>query len=461
MESGETPVGGSGTASGSIEADAERILAGLASVYFPPNAEGIEQLLADLPGLRHKNGPKPEGPDAETRYRTLVEQIPAVVFVALLGEASGEAYVSPHIERTLGFTQEEWLEDPVRWYSQIHPEDRGRWSAEAADLFLTGHPLRSIYRVLARDGRVVWFNCEAKMVRNSAGHPWFIHGVGFDITDLKHVEEALRKSRDELEIRVRQRTAELQLEIAARKRTELELMRSNEDLQQFAWSASHDLQEPIRNVSVYSELLRRQYKGRIDAEADFFLDNIAEGALRMGALVRDLLAFAQVSGTVDEDVEEIEADFVLARVVENLAAVIDENRACINSHALPRVRMREVHLQQIFQNLISNAIKYRSGETPRIDISAQPGDSEGDHLFALFTVRDNGAGIEPQYHERIFGLFKRLHRHGNHPGTGLGLAICKRTVERYRGRIWVESQPGKGSAFFFTLPAAAASSLEE
>ena len=410
--------------------------------------------------MRHKSDPALEGPDAETRYRTLVEQIPAVIFVALLGEASGEAYVSPHIERTLGFTQQEWLEDPVRWYSQIHPEDRGRWSTEAADLFLTGHPLRSVYRVLARDGRVVWFNCEAKMVRNSAGHPWFIHGVGFDVTDLKRVEEALRKSRDELEIRVRQRTAELQLEIEARERTELELVRSNEDLQQFAWSASHDLQEPIRNVAVYSELLRRQYKGRLDAEADFFLDNIAEGAVRMGALVRDLLAFAQISGTPEEEVEEIEADFVLARVVENLAAVIAENGACINSHGLPRVRMREVHLQQILQNLVSNAIKYRSEEAPRIDIFARPCESEEGPLFALFTVRDNGVGIEPQYHERVFGLFKRLQRDENHPGTGLGLAICKRTVERYRGRIWVESQPGKGSAFLFTLPAAAGSSEE-
>jgi light-regulated signal transduction histidine kinase (bacteriophytochrome) len=249
---------------------------------------------------------------------------------------------------------------------------------------------------------------------------------------------------------VRQRTAELQLEIAARKRTELELMRSNEDLQQFAWSASHDLQEPIRNVSIYGELLRHRYKGKIDAEADFFLDNVAEGALRMGALVRDLLAFAQVSGTVDEDVEEIDANIVLAKVVENLAAVIEENRVCINSQGLPVVRMREVHLQQILQNLLSNAIKYRSKEAPRIDISAQPADSGGFHLC---TVSDNGIGIEPQYHERIFGLFKRLHRDENHPGTGLGLAICKRTVERYRGRIWVESEPGKGSAFFFTLPA--------
>lgn len=441
MEAGEPPL---------KEDEAEKVLADLAGVYFPSDA-GIEQLLAELPGMMLKTGGKREAPDAETRYRTLVEQIPAVIFVALLGEGSGEAYVSPHIERTLGFTQEEWLEDPVRWYSQIHPEDRGRWSREAADLFLTGLPLRSTYRVLARDGRVVWFRCEAKMVRNEAGRPWFIHGVGFDVTDLKTVEEALRESRDELEARVRQRTAELQLEIAARKRTELELMRSNEDLQQFAWSASHDLQEPIRNVAVFSELLRRQYKGRIDAEADFFLENIAEGARRMGALVRDLLEFAQVSGTTDdEDVEEIDANAVLARVLENLAAAIDENQVCINSHELPRVCMREIHLQQILQNLLSNAIKYRGEEAPRIDISARPADSTGFHLFA---VRDNGLGIEPQYHERVFGLFKRLHKDERHPGTGLGLAICKRTVERYRGRIWVESELGKGAAFFFTVPA--------
>ena len=133
----------------------------------------------------------PQLPNLEARYRALVEQIPAVVFMAYLDRGIGEAYVSPQIEAALGFSQEEWLEDPVRWYSHIHPDDKQRWSTEAAEMFLTGKPLRSAYRVVARDGRVIWFHCEAKMIRKPDGEPWFIHGVGFDITDLKRTEEAL------------------------------------------------------------------------------------------------------------------------------------------------------------------------------------------------------------------------------------------------------------------------------
>ncbi len=139
-------------------------------------------------------------PEIDARYRTLVEQIPAVVFMAFLDRGIGEAYVSPQIESILGFSQEEWLNDPVRWYQQIHPEDKGRWSVEAAQLFLSGQPLKSLYRVLARDGRVVWFHCEAKMVRSDDGRPWFIHGVAFDITDLKRAEAAGREYAERLKL---------------------------------------------------------------------------------------------------------------------------------------------------------------------------------------------------------------------------------------------------------------------
>jgi PAS domain S-box-containing protein len=133
-------------------------------------------------------------PDLEARYRTLVEQIPAVVFMASLDKGIGEAYVSPQIESMLGFTQQEWLGDPVLWYRQIHPEDKARWSLEASHLFLSGEPLRSVYRIIARDGKTVWFHCEAKMVRRPDGQPWFLHGVGFDVTEIKNAEESLKQS---------------------------------------------------------------------------------------------------------------------------------------------------------------------------------------------------------------------------------------------------------------------------
>ncbi|HEY6121763.1 MAG TPA: PAS domain S-box protein [Pyrinomonadaceae bacterium] len=170
--------------------EAESVLRELASAFplirsiKPPSRE--QQELAAERGVNL--------PEVDARYQTLVEQIPAVVFMAFLDKGIGEAYVSPQIEEILGFTQEEWLNDPVRWYQQIHPEDKARWSVEAADLFLLGKPLKSLYRVMARNGRIVWFHCEAKMVRNDDGRPWFIHGVAFDISDLKKAEEALKKN---------------------------------------------------------------------------------------------------------------------------------------------------------------------------------------------------------------------------------------------------------------------------
>jgi PAS domain S-box-containing protein len=174
---------------------AEEILQGLAGM-FTPNSSIARRIVYPPEQPDAAPASDPLFPNLEARYRALVEQIPAVVFMAYLDRGSGEAYVSPQIEAALGFSQEEWLEDPVRWYSHIHPDDKQRWSTEAAEMFLTGKPLRSAYRVISRDGRVIWFHCEAKMIRKPDGEPWFIHGVGFDITDLKRTEEALQEERN-------------------------------------------------------------------------------------------------------------------------------------------------------------------------------------------------------------------------------------------------------------------------
>jgi len=187
-------------------------------------------------------------------------------------------------------------------------------------------------------------------------------------------------------------------------------------------------------------------------QADFFLDVILEGSRRMGALIRDLLAYAQVSGLAADDADAIDSGAALENAIRNLDFAVRESRALIESASLPGVRMREVHLQQVFQNLISNAIKYRRKDhLLKIEISARPHAAPGFHEF---WVRDNGPGIEPEYHAQIFALFKRLQRDDGRSGTGLGLAICKRMVERYGGRIRVESELGAGSVFFFTAPAA-------
>src|SRR5271156_2759812 len=175
--------------------EAEEILQDLAGIFSQYNPAAARHVV--YPPERPASGRyEASPPNLEARYRALVEQIPAVVFMAYLDRGIGEAYVSPQIEAALGFSQEEWLEDPVRWYSHIHPEDKQRWSTEAAEMLLTGDPLRSDYRVVSRDGRVIWFHCEAKMIRKEDGEPWFIHGVGFDITDLKRTEEALQEERN-------------------------------------------------------------------------------------------------------------------------------------------------------------------------------------------------------------------------------------------------------------------------
>ena len=184
------PLGAGVAESGLRPDEAESLLASLASLYLQgsPDITASSALAPAIP-----DEADPGVPIFEARYRTLLEQISAIVFMAYLDRGIGEAYVSPQIEATLGFSQQEWLEDPIRWYQQIHPDDKERWSREAAEMFLSGEPLRSVYRVLARDGHVVWFHCEARMVRHADRRPWFIQGVAFDITDLKQAEAALQE----------------------------------------------------------------------------------------------------------------------------------------------------------------------------------------------------------------------------------------------------------------------------
>ncbi len=237
-------------------------------------------------------------------------------------------------------------------------------------------------------------------------------------------------------------------DITERKRAENELRRANEDLQQFAYSASHDLQEPLRAIKIYSELLAERLGSVVEGESAEFLDYLRSGATRMELLVRDLLAYTQVT-RLDAPLEDTDANDTLAEAVANLRGAIAESGATVTFDALPTVRVHATHLRQLFQNLVGNAIKYRShGAASRpIHIGAERQDGSW-----VFTVRDNGIGIEPQFKEQIFGLFARLHNAEQYSGTGIGLAICQRIVERYHGRIWVESEFGCGSEFRFALP---------
>ncbi|HMD47963.1 MAG TPA: ATP-binding protein, partial [Bryobacteraceae bacterium] len=236
-------------------------------------------------------------------------------------------------------------------------------------------------------------------------------------------------------------------DITGRRRREEQLRQANRDLEQFAYSASHDLQEPIRTVGIYSEFLAKRHAGSLDSEGLQFLEFIRSGADRMAALVRDLLTYTQIA-KLEAGPEVVDCSEPLQSALSNLDVVIHESRAEIVTAPLPALQAHRIHLQQLFQNLIGNAIKYRSPDrTPRIQVSA-----ERQNGFWQFSIRDNGIGIDPKYQSEIFGLFKRLHGGSEYSGTGIGLAICQRIVERYGGRIWVESELGQGSTFRFTLP---------
>jgi PAS domain S-box-containing protein len=225
------------------------------------------------------------------------------------------------------------------------------------------------------------------------------------------------------------------------------LKRVNEDLNQFAYSASHDLREPLRMVSIYTQFLARKLEGRLDAETEGFMEHVIRGAERLEALLRDLLAYTQAAEVSSVPFDATDANEALERALSNLAATVEECGARISVSRLPSVKVAPVHLTQLLQNLLGNALKYRSEAVPEIRVGAERQDGTW-----RFFVADNGIGIEEQYKEHIFGIFKRLHNNDEYSGTGIGLAICQRIVTRAGGRIWVESVPGRGSTFYFTLP---------
>jgi len=274
------------------------------------------------------------------------------------------------------------------------------------------------------DGTRGWMVARGEPQRDSSGKVAALRGTVLDITDRKQTELELSR------------------------RTE-ELQRSNAELEQFAYVASHDLKEPLRAVAGCVQLLQRRYQGKLDARGDEFIVQAIDGASRMQTLIDDLLTFSRV-GTRGREFKPVESQEALQTALQDLAIAIRENGAVVTADPLPPVHADATQLVSLFQNLIGNAIKFHGPSPPRVHVGAQQRD--GTHW--QFSVRDNGIGIDPQYFDRIFGIFQRLHTRREYPGTGIGLAVCKKIVERHGGRIWVESAPGEGTTFYFTLEGA-------
>ncbi len=346
---------------------------------------------------------------ARERFRFMAESMPQKIFTAT---PSGD----------VDYFNRQWMEfaglsDEIRtwsWAQFVHPGDLEENIRSWHHSTETGEPFHLQHRFRRADGAYRWHLSRAQAMRDENGDVTMWIGSSTEFHEQKEKEEELR--------------------------------RANDDLQQFAYSASHDLQEPIRNVAVYSEIVATRYHKLLDADGRQFLGFLKEGGRRLATLIDDLLAYTR-AGLIEGKTPAVDSAAVLQHALAGLAEAIRESKAIVTWDPLPEVFMGEAHLQQVFQNLISNAIKYRKDDPPRIHISAVRQGSAW-----RFSVRDNGIGVESQYKETIFGVFKRLHRDDRYSGTGIGLAICQRVVERYGGRIWVESTPGEGATFFFTVP---------
>jgi PAS domain S-box-containing protein len=383
--------------------------------------------------------------ESEAKFRLLVENV--VDYAIFMLDPDG--YIvswNAGAERIHGYRTEEIIGGHLSRFYPLEDDQRdsaqlGRVEAALKAAAAEGRFEAEAWR-MRKDGSRFWASVVLTALRDQDGRLLGFVKVTRDITDRKKADEEIHELNASLERRVAERTEELVASNEA-------LLQSNEDLNQFAYAASHDLQEPLRMVALFSQMLHSAYAGRLDPEADQYISYVVNGAQRMEQLLKDLLEYSQVGSKSEGPAQPLDCGKIMEKVLLNLQVSIEQNGASVTWSDLPTVPAHEVRMVQLLQNLVGNAIKYRGKEPPRIHVSAHRR-----HTGWMFSVQDNGIGIGPEYAQQIFGVFKRLHGH-NYPGTGIGLAICQRIVERYGGRIWVESTEGEGSTFCFTLPSEA------
>lgn len=325
--------------------------------------------------------------------------------------------------RLLGLPATETSISLRAFLDRVHPDDIAAVEENLRHALTDGREYNVEFRVIGPDGAQRWMASRGVRVLNEEGRPVRFYGTLADNTERKRAEEELVHQSEQL-------------------------ARSNADLQQFAYVTSHDMQEPLRGIASFAQLLAQRYKGQLDKDADEFIGYIINGVRRMSILIDDLLVYSRLVNVERTPASLVDMNGVVQWAKMNLQQALAESRGYISHDPLPTVMGDQVQFVQLLQNLLSNAVKYhRRDVPPHVRVSAE---RQGDEW--VFAVLDNGIGIEPQFHDRIFGLFKRLHGR-DVPGTGIGLTICRKIVEQHGGRIWVDSQPGRGSTFYFSLPA--------
>lgn len=371
-------------------------------------------------------------------------------------------FMNPVAEHLTGWSQAEALQQPLAEVLAVVDEATNEPTATfLAQTMVTREALTIDNALLTgRDGQQRPIEESIAPVLDENGRTVGLVLVFRDVTQRRLAEAEVQHYQENLEALVAERTAalkdlnsQLHQEIAERELAQeimayqaQRLLQSNGELEQFAYIASHDLREPLRKIKSYTELLAKRYQGELDEKADKYIYYIVDGATRMQQLIADLLTYSRV-GRAELSSTPTDLTAVLQKTIHDLEVAIHESQATVTWDTLPTLAVDQAQLSRLFQNLIGNALKFNAEQPPRIHISAEQKENHW-----LFSVADNGIGIEPRFMERIFLIFQRLHAQGEYPGTGIGLAICKKVVENHNGRIWLTSTPGQGTTFYFTLP---------